>query len=184
MNTPSSISRRKVTTGIAWSVPAVAAVAAAPFAAASPVICPKVSGVGGAIKFPGNSKIEGIKHAYGFDVTLTNDTSETIVISGGSTYIEFKKFGNKSGAPLLYTADPCKGGVPIESGSDLLTLEPGEKLPLFFVVTNTGNSANDSGCIYATFNVSLVGGQPVDTDYCEVIVVPKVCFNGTPPQGC
>lgn len=113
MNTPSSISRRKVTTGIAWSVPAVAAVAAAPFAAASPVICPEVSGVGGAIKFPGNSKIENIKHAYGFDVTLTNDTSETIVISGGSTNIVFTKFGEKSGSPC--STPPIRARVACRS---------------------------------------------------------------------
>lgn len=46
-----TLSRRSVTAGIAWSVPAVAAVSAAPLAAASPV-CISVEGVGDAWKYP------------------------------------------------------------------------------------------------------------------------------------
>lgn len=51
----SSLSRRKVTAGLAWSVPAVAAVAATPFAAASHH-CPTVTGVGDAVKYPGRAR--------------------------------------------------------------------------------------------------------------------------------
>lgn len=39
-----SVSRRSVATGLAWSVPAVAAVSAAPFAAASLIITPGING--------------------------------------------------------------------------------------------------------------------------------------------
>ena len=39
----SAVSRRKVAAGIAWSVPVIAAASVAPFAAASPGKCPKVT---------------------------------------------------------------------------------------------------------------------------------------------
>lgn len=183
MTTP-QISRRTVTAGLAWSVPAVAAVTAAPFAAASP-ICPSIDSVGDAIKFPGNSKVGGLKQAYGFPVSIKNTTSEAIVVSAAEALIVFNKFGSKSGAPLLYTADPCKGGELIEAGSSKLIIEPGKTLDLFFVVNETGNSANDSGCITASFNVALLPGSTstIDPD-CANLPIPKVCFTATPPQGC
>ena len=43
-NTRRAVNRRTVTTGLAWSVPAVAATAAAPFAAASLVKNPGING--------------------------------------------------------------------------------------------------------------------------------------------
>lgn len=178
-NTP-SLSRRKVTAGIAWSVPAVAAVAAAPAFAASPKC---ISGAtGDVVKFPGNST--GIKQGYGFPVTLTNPTGSSLRISPRSVIVDFDKKGEYAGGTLaIYTADPCAGGKPITPGSDALLLEPGETVTLYLVISNTGSSANDSGCIEARLGVQLVTGQPSVPELCDVYEVPRTCFSDTPPTG-
>lgn len=183
----SPLSRRKVTAGIAWSVPAVAAVAAAPFAAASPSCVNTASTE--PVKYPGNSTGGGgeLKHAYGFSVTVTNPTRGRIRLSAKSVLIDFEKKGTYTGAQLMiFDKDPCLGGVQLNGNSDRLILEPsgtaGDTRTFWFVVSNTGNSANDAGCIRATLGVALVkGSQPV-ANLCTEAAVDKACFTATPPS--
>ncbi|MCR8674312.1 hypothetical protein NWP10_00515 [Micrococcus sp. HG099] len=181
----SSLSRRKVTAGLAWSVPAVAAVSAAPAFAASP-ICPDVVEVGEVVKFPGNNKNpgdneNGIKQAYGFWVTVKNDTQETVTLTPSTVTVTFDKNPEKpfTGTSLLYNGDPTKGGVLLTE--DQRTLAPGEELTIFYVINNTGNSSNESGCIEGTIGVKLVGAPQSSGQMCPSVPVPKVCFEETPP---
>ncbi|MCT2006780.1 hypothetical protein ACSBQY_01060 [Micrococcus lylae] len=74
------ISRRAVTAGLAWSVPAVTAVATAPLAAASP-LCPVVEVTGDVVKYPGNNHVVGTKHRYGFPVHVHNKTDVPVVVT-------------------------------------------------------------------------------------------------------
>lgn len=174
----STLSRRKVTAGIAWSVPAVAAVAAAPAFAASPKCISATTG--DVVKFPGGST--GIKQGYGFPITLTNPTSSRLRISARSVLVVFDKKGESAGGTLtIYTADPCAGGVPVPAGSDELVIEPGEPLTLYLVISDTGSSANDSGCINARLGVQLVTGEPVVPELCDEYEVPENCFSDAPP---
>ena len=175
----SSLSRRKVTAGLAWSVPAVAAVSAAPAFAASPKCV--TSDAGTVVKFPGNSSGYDLFQAYGFPVTLTNPTRGTLRITAKSVSVTL---GKKVVAAelLIYTDDPCAGGTPVAADSDLLVLEPGETITLWFVANNTGNSANTSGCINAKLGVALVDGSvPVD-NLCGEVEVEEACFPATPPS--
>lgn len=175
----SSLSRRKVTAGLAWSVPAVAAVSAAPAFAASP-ICPNVGEVGEVVKFPGKNTND-IKQAYGFWVTVKNDTQETVTLTPSSVTVTFDKKPQKpfTGISSLYDGDPTKDGVLLTE--DKLTLAPGQELQIFYVINNTGDSANDSGCIEGTIGVSLVGAPQTSGQMCSSVPVPKVCFEETPP---
>ncbi|GAA3783798.1 hypothetical protein [Micrococcus endophyticus] len=176
----STLSRRKVTAGLAWSVPAVAAVSAAPAFAASP-ICPNVGEVGEVVKFPGNNPND-IKHAYGFWVTVKNDTQETVTLTPSTVTVTFDKKTRKpfTGTSSLYNDYPTKKGV-VPLTEDQLTLAPGEELTIFYVINNTGNSADDSGCIEGTIGVELVGAPQTSGQMCDSVPVPKVCFEGTPP---
>lgn len=177
MTTP-QISRRTVTAGLAWSVPAVAAVSAAPAFAISPTC---VTGTtGDAVKFPGGST--RIKQGYGFTVTIKNPTRSSLRVSPRSVSILFDKKGNTAGGTLtIWSADPCLGGVLLNAGDDALIIPAGETRTYFLVVSDTGNSANDGGCITAVLNVALVPGQkPVD-NLCSDYTFEKVCFTATPP---
>ena len=60
--------------GVSAAAFAPAAVAAAPFAAASPTGCVNVTS-GTAEKFPGGGHPDGIKQAYGFTITITNSNN-------------------------------------------------------------------------------------------------------------
>lgn len=183
----SPLSRRKVTAGIAWSVPAVAAVAAAPFAAASPSCVNTVST--GPVKYPGNSTGGGgeLKHAYGFSVTVTNPTRGRIRLSAKSVLIDLeKKDTYTDGRLMIFNKDPCLGGVQLNGNSDLLILEPsgtaGDTRTFWFVVGNTGNSANEAGCIHATLGVALVNGSQPVANLCTEVEVDEACFTATPPS--
>lgn len=177
-----ALSRRTVTSGLAWSVPAVAAVSTAPFAAASPVVCPKVKVIGEAVKFPGNSHGGGIRQAYGFDIVVTNNTELPVRITPGTAKVNFKKFGERTGEARLYDKSPCNADATLlEAGSSLLALEPGQSTPLFYLVNNTGNSANEAGCITSTLKVEIVGAAAADTEVCDTIFLPERCFDETPP---
>lgn len=175
-----NISRRTVTAGMAWSIPAVAAVSAAPLAAASPV-CPSTKVTGDAVKYPGNSSF-GTKHAYGFPVAITNTTQESLRIAPGTAYVQFAKKGRADGGVLFFNGDPCQGGRQIPLEDELLVLDPGETLELWYVVNETGNSANESGCIHSTITVELVSGEWPEGDECESVRNETVCFDETPPS--
>lgn len=178
----STLSRRKVTAGIAWSVPAVAAVAAAPFAAASPTGC--VSAVpGAAVKFPGSSGPDGIKQAYGFDIIITNTSPTAVYVNPGTVTVEFKGHPTRSGEALLYTASPCEGGTRLAAMDPELLLQPGESETYYYVVNQTGNSAQESGCVKGKLQLALPKGAPEGADLCNDGVVEfSNCFETTPPS--
>ena len=177
----STLSRRKVTAGIAWSVPAVAAVAAAPFAAASPTGCAAVT-TGTAEKFPGGGHPDGIKQAYGFTITITNTSPTPVYVNPGTVTVVFGGHTTRNGEARLYTANPCRGGKRLAAMDPALLLQSGQSKTYYYVVNNTGNSANDAGCIRATLGVALVkGSQPV-ANLCTEAAVDKACFTATPPS--
>lgn len=177
-----TISRRKVAAGMAWSVPAVAAVSAAPAFAVSPK-CPSTTVTGEAVKYPGNSKAAGTKHGYGFPLTVTNNTDQTVRITPGTAYVEFDKKGRvNAGGVKFFDGDPCNGGKQISLDDEKLVLSPGESLELWYVVDRTGNSSNESGCIHSTITVELVSGEWPEGEECESVRNEEACFGDTPPQ--
>lgn len=177
----STLSRRTVTAGIAWSVPAVAAVAAAPFAAASPTGC--VSAVpGAAVKFPGSSGPDGIKQGYGFEVTITNDSPIAVYVNPGTVTVVFEGHATRTGEARLYTANPCRGGKRLAAMDPALLLQSGQSKTYYYVVNNTGNSANESGCVEGKLQLALPKGAPEGADLCNDGVVEfSNCFETTPP---
>lgn len=177
-NTPKTISRRTVASGLAWSVPAVATVAAAPAFAASPR-CINAS-AGDVVKYPGNSGL--FKQGYGFELTVTNPTEGTVAVSPGTGYVQFDK-KRENGTVRLFSADPCKGGKELKLGDELLVLEPGESITLWLVLDKTGNSANDSGCVVFNLKVRLVSGTVGGDGLCDTAPVTDACFGATTPQG-
>ena len=182
----SSLSRRKVTAGIAWSVPAVAAVAAAPFAAASPTGC--VSALpGSAVKFPGGGHPDGIKQAYGFELTFTNDSPIAVYVNPGIVSVQFNNDVTRGGEARLYDKSPClKGARRLEAMDEALLLQPGQTKTYYYVVNNTGNSGNESGCVLAKLSLALPPTSPEGADLCnDGVVELRQCFETTPPNaGC
>lgn len=176
----STLSRRKVTAGIAWSVPAVAAVAAAPAFAASPTCVTATTG--DVVKYPGNST--PIKQGYGFTITVTNPTRSRLRISGDTSTVDFDKKKDVTGTLLIFATDPCLGDDPIDADDDLLVLEPGETQTFYLVAPNTGSSSNESGCISATLGVQLVTGEQPVANLCDEYVVERACFSETAPDAC
>lgn len=176
----SYLSRRKVTAGLAWSVPAVAAVAAAPAFAASPTCVTATTG--GVVKYPGNST--PIKQGYGFTITVTNPTRSRLRISGDTFTVDFDKSKDVTGTLLIFATDPCLGNDPIDADDDLLVLEPGETQTFYLVAPNTGSSSNESGCISATLGVQLVTGEQPVANLCDEYVVERACFSETDPDAC
>ena len=179
--TPKTVNRRTVTAGIAWSVPAVAAVAAAPFAAASPTGCVNVTS-GTAEKFPGGGHPDGIKQAYGFTITITNTSPTPVYVNPGTVTVEFKGHPTRSGEARLYTASPCRGGRRLAAMDPELLLQPGQSKTYYYVVNNTGNSAQESGCVKGKLQLALPKGAPKGADLCNGGVVDfSNCFETTPP---
>ncbi|RBO88700.1 hypothetical protein DE149_103190 [Micrococcus sp. KT16] len=178
----STLSRRKVTAGIAWSVPAVAAVAAAPFAAASPTGC--VSAVpGAAVKFPGGSGPDGIFQAYGFTITITNTSPTPVYVNPGTVTVEFEGHPTRGGEARLYTANPCRGGKRLAAMDPALLLQSGQSKTYYYVVNNTGNSAQESGCVKGKLQLALPTNAPEGADLCnDGIVEFSNCFETTPPS--
>ena len=181
-NTPKSISRRTVASGLAWSVPAVATVAAAPFAAASPIVCVTVE-TGDAIKFAGGGRDNGLKQAYGFEITVTNTSGETVRVGAADSYVVFDKKGRVDTDSSLWSDSPCSGGVQLSREDDDVVLAPGDTETFFYVVNNTGNSANEAGCIYSQLSLALAGSSVgSNVELCDTATIPEVCFDETPPS--
>ncbi|MCG7423039.1 hypothetical protein MHY29_09465 [Micrococcus sp. ACRRV] len=179
--TPKTVNRRTVSAGIAWSVPAVAAVAAAPFAAASPTGCVNVTS-GTAEKFPGGGHPDGIKQAYGFTITITNTSPTPVYVNPGTVTVVFGGHTTRNGEARLYTASPCRGGRRLAAMDPELLLQPGESETYYYVVNNTGNSAQESGCVKGKLQLALPKGAPEGADLCNGGVVDfSNCFETTPP---
>lgn len=176
-----TISRRSVATGLAWSVPAVAAVTAAPAYAASPKCVTATRK--DVVKYPGNSSGHGLKQAYGFEVTVVNSAENNLRVDAKSVSVKLDKKVLR-GALQIYSADPCLGGKLLTPSSSLLELAPGKSVTLWLVANNTGSSANDSGCISATLGVTLLDEKPVG-DLCNEYTVDDICFDAvTPTAAC
>ncbi|MFL0421053.1 hypothetical protein [Micrococcus luteus] len=177
----SALSRRKVTAGIAWSVPAVAAVAAAPFAAASPTGCAETT-TGTAVKHQGGGHSDGIKQAYGFDITITNTSGTSVYVNPGTVTVVFGGHTTRNGEARLYTASPCEGGKRLAAMDDALFLKPGQSKTYYYVVNQTGNSAQESGCVYGKLQLALPKSAPAGADLCNGGIVEfSNCFETTPP---
>lgn len=178
----SSLSRRKVTAGLAWSVPAVAAVAAAPFAAASPTACADVT-TGAAVKYQGGGHPDGIKQGYGFTITITNTSPTPVYVNPGTVTVAFEGHPTRSGEARLYTAPPCEGGTRLADNAPELLLQPGESKTYHYVVNNTGNSGNETGCVHGKLELKLPTNAPEGADLCNDGVVDfSKCFETTPPS--
>ncbi|MET7576953.1 hypothetical protein [Micrococcus luteus] len=179
----STLSRRKVTAGIAWSVPAVAAVAAAPFAAASPTACVNVTS-GAAVTYQGGRHRDGIKQGYGFTITVTNTSPTPVYVSPGEWTVAFDGQATRSGKDArLYTAPPCEGGTRLADGDAELRLQPGESKTYHYVLNETGNSGKETGCVYGKLELALPTGAPEGADLCNGGVVDfGNCFQTTPPS--
>ncbi|WP_144862337.1 hypothetical protein [Micrococcus luteus] len=178
----STLSRRKVTAGIAWSVPAVAAVAAAPFAAASPTGCADVT-TGTAVKHQGGGHSDGIKQAYGFTITITNTSPTPVYVNPGTVTVVFGGHTTRNGEARLYTDSPCDGGRRLAAMDPELLLQPGESKTYYYLVNKTGNSANESGCVKGKLQLALPKGAPEGADLCNGGVVEfSNCFETTPPS--
>lgn len=178
----SELSRRKVTAGLAWSVPAVAVAASAPAFAASPVCVVATSGE--VTKYPGGSSRTGIRQGYGFPIVLTNNTRNVVRVSTRSVSIAFNR-RTANGTLYLYSGDPCQGGVRLNNNSAELELGPGESRNLYLVADRTGNSSNRAGCIDAVLAVRLANPSvPPIGDLCAEVDVSRACFSATPPVGC
>ena len=161
----STLSRRKVTAGIAWSVPAVAAVT-----------------TGTAEKFPGGGHPDGIKQAYGFTITITNTSPTPVYVDPGTVTVVFGGHTTRNGEGRLYTANPCRGGKRLAAMDPALLLQSGQSKTYYYVVNNTGNSANESGCVEGKLQLALPKGAPEGADLCNDGVVEfSNCFETTPP---
>lgn len=177
----STLTRRKVTAGIAWSVPAVAAVAAAPFAAASPTGCVTTS-TGTAVKHQGGGQSDGIKQAYGFTITITNTSAIPVYVDAGTVTVAFDNHTTRTGEARLYTASPCDGGKRLAAMDEALLLQPGESKTYYYVVNNTGNSGEESGCVKGKLALTLPPGSSEGSDLCgDGTVEFENCFKTTPP---
>jgi hypothetical protein len=177
----SGVSRRTLSKGVAWAVPAVAVVAASPAYAASG--SPPDVAVGVACKLPGGSaNAQGcaevfagipaldVDKAFAIPLLITNNTDKTIVLQPSITIAS-------TGLPFTVA-----GIVP-----DYCTdIAPGESVKVI-VYANSDNSANQS----VTIDLTVPWGHDcADTDHPPVVVEDiyidsfPPCSSNTPfPQG-
>ncbi|PLA47330.1 hypothetical protein CYJ93_02820 [Micrococcus luteus] len=88
----------------------------------------------------------------------------------------------RGGEARLYTASPCKGGTRLTAMDPELLLQPGESKTYYYVVNNTGNSAQESGCVKGKLQLALPTSAPEGADLCNDGVVDfSNCFDTTPP---
>ncbi|SFV23735.1 hypothetical protein [Micrococcus terreus] len=167
-NNKKTISRRAVAGGMAWTVPAIAFASAAPAATVSPLYTVSTDNV---CKYPGE-KVKGVKHAYMFPLTLTNVATEEVCVQIVSGIVTFDS-GRKDGDPEWYSKPPHKGGV---LAPDTVCIPVGESETYFYVVDDTGNSANESGTAVGTFL-----GTGAETGRKDEKTV-RVAFDSTPPK--
>lgn len=153
---------------MAWSVPAIAFASSAPAATVSPLY---TVSTGNVCKYPGRS-VGDVKHAYMFPLTLTNVANEEVCIEIVSGSVNFDS-GRTAGKPAWYTTPPHEGGV---LAPNRVCIPVGGSVTYYYVVNNTGNSANESGTAVGTFlgTGSATGRQDQKT--------VRVAFGATPPD--
>ena len=167
-NNKKTISRRAVAGGMAWTVPAIAFASAAPAATVSPLYAVSTGNV---CKYPGGS-VDGVKHAYMFPLTLTNVATEEVCVEIVSGLVTFDS-GRTDGTPEWYSRPPHQGGV---LAPDTVCIPVGESVTYYYVVDDTGNSANESGTAVGTFL-----GTGSETGRKDEKTV-RVAFGSTPPD--
>ncbi|GGN08728.1 hypothetical protein GCM10009721_40720 [Terrabacter tumescens] len=163
------VSRRTVTRGAAWSVPAVVVASAAPAIAASGPS--PTNAVGTACKLPGNSAqgcadvfagLPGLNpdKAFAIPLLVTNNTYKAIVLKSSISI-------SSSGLPFTVV-----GIVPAYCTS----IAPGASVKII-VYANSDNSANQG----VTLSMTVPWGHDCDdTDHAPV-VVPGVSIPAFPP---
>lgn len=175
----SGVSRRTLSKGVAWAVPAVAVVAASPAYAVSGN--PPQVLVGAACKLPGNSQgdceelFEGLpgldpSKAFAIPLLVTNETDKAIVLKPSITI-------TSSGLPFTVVGINPTYCTPIAPGDSVKVV----------VYANSDNSANQS----VTLGFTIPWGHDcADTDHPPITitgyVVPSFppCSSRTPfPQG-
>ena len=138
---PSGISRRRVTQGVAWAVPAIAIAAPVPaFAGASQGIL-TLEGTG--CKLPGNSN--ATYKGYAFNLTATNPRSDVAYcIKINSVTLNGDNLGSATVVNLATGACAILGNP--------FCVPPGATLPDLAIVTaNAGSSSN--GQLIVTYSV-------------------------------
>ena len=167
--TKKTISRRAVAGGMAWSVPAIAFASAAPAATVSPLFTAQAGTV---CKYPGGS-VKGVKHAYMFPLTVTNVANEEVCVKIVGGYVTFAS-GQTAGTPKWYINPPHSGNV---LAPNEVCLPAGGSVTYYYVVDQTGSSANQSGTVRGVFQGTGSETGRQSTEYVDV------AFNSTPP-GC
>ena len=149
LDSTAPVSRRTVTKGIAWSVPAVAIAGAAPAFATSGTPPQVVLQGGGKIpgqrcKYPAGNVVDP-EFFYGFNVTFTNSDSKRIYLFPST--ITYEATG--SPVPFVYTGP-----------STPIPLEPGQSKVFWF-----GSNSTNSAFFAANFVVCIDWGhEPVLED--------------------
>lgn len=124
---PTSISRRTLAKGAAWTAPVVAIATAAPRVAASALVT--IAQGGDACKLPGNSCAgEGYSKGYLQPLMITNSSQETVTITFPDTITL-----SLGGTPTTFTPNP-----------QTATIEPGKSKRFILNLNNQGNSKNQS----------------------------------------
>lgn len=166
--TKKTISRRAVASGMAWSVPAIAFASAAPAATVSPLFTAQAGTV---CKYPGGS-VTGVKHAYMFPRTLTNVANEEVCVKIVEGYVTFA-IGQPVGTPKWYINPPHSGNV---LAPNEVCLPAGGSVTYYYVVDQTGSSANRSGTVRGVFQGT---GSETGRQSTEHV---GVAFSSTPPD--
>lgn len=166
----SPVTRRAITRGIAWSVPAIAIAAAAPAMAQSPVV--SFEPVGTVCKYSGGS-VDGVKHAYLFPVRVRNLAHESVTITAVSASVVLDS-GEVGGTPEFWSGLPHDGGTAHPDGK--ITLEESGSATFSFVADETGNSANTGGGVITMVVKVTVDGT--DISYTEPVTLR---FESSPP---
>lgn len=166
------VSRRSVVAGVAWAMPAVAVAAAVPAYAVSPIIDPEVV-PGSMCKYPGGSAGSDLKHAFRFQVKFTNKSSNPVTVTPvpGASSVVFDGDPALRGNLRFFDDSPTSGRQELGS----FTLGGGEDQVFYLVLSDWGNSANNSGHINVVLNVKdNVTGETLQQTF-------QASFSSVPP---
>lgn len=169
----SGVSRRTLSKGVAWAVPAVAVVAASPAYAASG--SPPDVAVGAACKLPGASatkKCEDLfaglplldpEKAFAIPLLITNNTDKTIVLKPSITIAS-------TGLPFTVV------GIVPDYCTPIPNVAPGNSVKVI-VYANSDNSANQS----VTLDLTVPWGHDCDDTDHPPVVIEDIYIGSFPP---
>nr|WDS96069.1 hypothetical protein mcr_00108 [Micrococcus sp.] len=107
-----------------------------------------------------------------FPLTLTNIANEDVCVEIVGGYVNFDS-GRTDGEPEWYTNPPHRGGV---QAPNEVCIPAGGSVTYYYVVDETGSSANESGTAVGTFLAT--GSETGRKDEKTV----RVAFGSTPPE--